>query len=419
MIKWPIFLFLLAAPLYGQVSNPSVVPVGTSPSGSCPAALPWQYNIVNGTSWYCGSVSGGTGTWAQFASSGGGGDTITSPNNTLNVGGTATATTLDVAGAAGKIMAGATPALTATPVLGASGTLGSVTMGNATSGTITVEPTTGALGTNTMYIPIPAASTDTLASIGNANNWAATQTAASTGGFAGFVQSNCVTATPGTLPFSFTGHTTTGMCYDGTYIGLSLGGQYELLLNTTQAYFSEPIKNGSAGTLSVPAIGMGNAATGMYVPSAGQVGLDCAGTACGTFTTTTTTLPNLTNADTGDYMCWNAGVVEYDATACLASLRKMKQNIQPLTDGLSEVMKLTPVQFHWKPQYNKDTRLQVGFIAEDVEKIDPRLAAYKDDGTLESVRYQQMTAVLAAAIQEQQKEIRALKRELTRLEKKH
>jgi hypothetical protein len=48
----------------------------------------------------------------------GSGDTITSPNSTLAIGGTSIATTLDLEGAAGKIMGGATPALTYTPVLG-------------------------------------------------------------------------------------------------------------------------------------------------------------------------------------------------------------------------------------------------------------------------------------------------------------
>ena len=47
--------------------------------------------------------------------------------------------------------------------LGASGTLGSVKMGNATSGTITLEPATGALGTITEYLPV--ASGDTLVSL--------------------------------------------------------------------------------------------------------------------------------------------------------------------------------------------------------------------------------------------------------------
>jgi len=40
-----------------------------------------------------------------------------------------------------------------TLVLGASGTLGSVTMGNATSGTVTLKPVTGTLGTTDMLVP--------------------------------------------------------------------------------------------------------------------------------------------------------------------------------------------------------------------------------------------------------------------------
>ena len=44
-------------------------------------------------------------------------------------------------------------ALTATPTLGASGTLGSQTFGNATSGLLTLQPVTGALGSVTVSLP--------------------------------------------------------------------------------------------------------------------------------------------------------------------------------------------------------------------------------------------------------------------------
>lgn len=60
---------------------------------------------------------------------------------------------LNLTGAAGQILAGATPAFTATPTLGASGTLGSLTFGNATSGLVTVQPVAGALGTVTQSLP--------------------------------------------------------------------------------------------------------------------------------------------------------------------------------------------------------------------------------------------------------------------------
>jgi hypothetical protein len=88
-------------------------------------------------------------TGLSIASSGGGGDTITSPNSTLTVGGTATATTLDLAGSAGKIMAGATPALTFTPTLGISGTAGTLSVFPA-SGNFTTTWGSAATASNTI-----------------------------------------------------------------------------------------------------------------------------------------------------------------------------------------------------------------------------------------------------------------------------
>lgn len=81
---------------------------------------------------------------------GGGGDTITSPNNTLAVGGSAAATTLDLNGAAGEIMAGATPALTATPALGTDNSVaGTLTLANSAAAAHTIFAS-GATTTNTI-----------------------------------------------------------------------------------------------------------------------------------------------------------------------------------------------------------------------------------------------------------------------------
>lgn len=66
---------------------------------------------------------------------------------------------LTITGAAGQVLSGSTPAFTATPTLGAAGTLGSLTFGNATSGLLTLQAVTGALGTVTVSLP---AATDTL-----------------------------------------------------------------------------------------------------------------------------------------------------------------------------------------------------------------------------------------------------------------
>lgn len=135
-------------------------------------------------------------------------------------------------------------------------------------------------------------------------------------------------------------------------------------------------------------------------------------------------LPSLatSSAGTTGTLCWTTGTgnVNVDTTTtCLASDGRLKMNVEPLDAGLSEVMKLKPVSYELKPQFNP-THLgrQVGLVAQDVIKVDPRLASVyqsgPDAGTPSGVRYEQLTAVLIKAIQEQQHEIDELKSHLHR-----
>ena len=98
-----------------------------------------------------------------------------------------------------------------------------------------------------------------------------------------------------------------------------------------------------------------------------------------------------------------------DSANCLASSRRFKQDINSLTpaDGLAEVMQLNPVSFYYKPEFNGSLQndpnfngKQVGFIAEEVSTVDPRLIFTDKDGLPYSVRYENTTAVLTKAIQE-------------------
>ena len=85
-------LFILAfisMPVLAQVPNPAIINVGTAPSGACNQTLP-LYVAGQSAPWFCNS-----GTWTQLGSASGG-DSITSPNSTITVGGTATATTIDL-----------------------------------------------------------------------------------------------------------------------------------------------------------------------------------------------------------------------------------------------------------------------------------------------------------------------------------
>lgn len=122
-------------------------------------------------------------------------------------------------------------------------------------------------------------------------------------------------------------------------------------------------------------------------------------------------VPQTTTAQTG-FLCWAAsgGLVSYNSTgACQTSSARYKQDIEPLDEGLSAVMKLRPVEFHYKAAFNPGKiGQQVGFIAEEVAEVDSRLAPVDAEGIPYSVEYQNITALLARAIQDQQHEIRWL-----------
>lgn len=126
-------------------------------------------------------------------------------------------------------------------------------------------------------------------------------------------------------------------------------------------------------------------------------------------------MPNITQTSspqTGT-ICWQTsggGSLSIDTTvACLSSTRRVKQAIEPLDTGLSAVMRMHPVSYDLKPEFNPaHLGRQVGLVAEEVQAIDPRLVALDDEGQPRGVRYMQMTAVLVKAIQQQQREIYAL-----------
>ena len=80
---------------------------------------------------------------------------------------------------------------------------------------------------------------------------------------------------------------------------------------------------------------------------------------------------------------------------------------------------LTPVTFQYKKEIDPAGISQFGLVAEDVEKVNPDLVVRDQEGKPYSVRYDQVNAMLLNEflkehhkVQEQQKEIEALKTEL-------
>ncbi len=69
-----------------------------------------------------------------------------------------------------------------------------------------------------------------------------------------------------------------------------------------------------------------------------------------------------------------------ESVACVASAARYKEKVKDLTVGLDEVMKLRPVSFYWKQDFNgalkndpNKSSVQYSLIADEVQKIDPNL----------------------------------------------
>lgn len=103
----------------------------------------------------------------------------------------------------------------------------------------------------------------------------------------------------------------------------------------------------------------------------------------------------------------NKQVTYSDGAACTGSSQRFKHDIIDLDDGLATIMALRPVAFTYNDDIGVKGR-QVGLIAEEVEKIDPRLISLDANGLPVNVKYANLTATLALAIQEQQAQIEKL-----------
>lgn len=122
-----------------------------------------------------------------------------------------------------------------------------------------------------------------------------------------------------------------------------------------------------------------------------------------------------TSAAQSGTVCYNSGTgaVTYDATlGCLTSSERFKTDITDIhrPDALALTMALAPVSFRKKAEFGGavDPSYHVGFIAEQVADVDERLVSRNEDG-VRGVRYQELTAILAGAIQELKREIIELK----------
>jgi hypothetical protein len=103
----------------------------------------------------------------------------------------------------------------------------------------------------------------------------------------------------------------------------------------------------------------------------------------------------------------------------ITSSRRYKEDITPMNNTSEALFSLKPVTFRYKKELDPKGIQQWGLVAEDVQRVNPALVALDKEGKPYSVRYEQVNAMLLneflkehQTVQEQQKEIDALKAEL-------
>ena len=106
----------------------------------------------------------------------------------------------------------------------------------------------------------------------------------------------------------------------------------------------------------------------------------------------------------------------------LASSRRFKEGIKPMDKASEVLFALKPVSFRYKKEFDAGRAPMFGLIAEDVEQVDPGLVSRNEKGEVETVRYEQINAMLLneflkehRKVQEQEKTIAELKSGMTAL----
>jgi hypothetical protein len=89
------------------------------------------------------------------------------------------------------------------------------------------------------------------------------------------------------------------------------------------------------------------------------------------------------------------------------SWERYKKDITPMGSNSEKLQRLRPVTFHYKSDTTGN--LEYGQIAEEVAKVYPEFVIRNAAGRIDGVRYDELAPLLLKEVQQQQKEIRALK----------
>jgi hypothetical protein len=195
------------------------------------------------------------------------------------------------------------------------------------------------------------------------------------------------------------------------------GSSYNVGIGTTSPYAKLSVIGSTAATTTFAVYGFNSqtaplvlvasttgsaTSTAFIIDNNGQAGIGTSTPWRTLSLTGTAAMPGLTVAGaSGSAVCLAAGgelQVNSGAQTCTVSSAKFKHDIESQISGLDTIRALRPVSFKYNNDSSGSERL--GLIAEEVNKVDPRLIFTGNDNEPRGVRYEDLTSVLTRAVQE-------------------
>lgn len=100
------------------------------------------------------------------------------------------------------------------------------------------------------------------------------------------------------------------------------------------------------------------------------------------------------------------------------SSQRFKRDIEDMAEGSDAVLSLRPVRFKYKTDIDPDGIPQFGLIAEEVEKVEPRLILKDAEGKPLTVRYEAVNAMLLNEFLKEHRRMQTLDQRVKELEQK-
>ena len=112
-----------------------------------------------------------------------------------------------------------------------------------------------------------------------------------------------------------------------------------------------------------------------------------------------------------------------DIVAYSSSDIRWKENVKPIENALSKILKIGGYEFDWKELSEEEKKTQhgneghdVGVIAQEIEKVLPEVVTTRENG-FKGVKYEKIVPLLIEAMKEQSDTIEKLTERIKNLEK--